>query len=29
MSIGRGEDLLHVTLHSVDRKSMFRTPKLH
>ncbi len=29
MSIGRGDDLLHVTLHSVDRKSMFRTPKLH
>ena len=29
MSIGRGDDLLHVTVHSVDRKSMFRAPKLH
>jgi S1-C subfamily serine protease len=29
MSIGRGEDLLHLTLHSVDRVSMLRPPKLH
>ncbi len=29
MSIGRGEDLLHVTLHSVDRASMLRAPRVH
>jgi S1-C subfamily serine protease len=29
MSIGREEELLHVTLHSVDRASMLRAPRLH
>jgi hypothetical protein len=29
MSIGREEELLHVTLHSIDRNSMMRSPRLH
>ncbi len=29
MSIGREEELLHVTLHSIDRASMMRGPRVH
>ena len=29
MSIGRQEELLHVTLHSIDRASMLRAPRVH
>jgi S1-C subfamily serine protease len=29
MSIGRDDDLLHVTIHSADRNSFLRAPRLH
>ncbi len=29
MSIGRDDDLLHVTIHSADRLSFLRAPRLH
>jgi S1-C subfamily serine protease len=29
MSIGRDDDLLHVTVHSADRTSFLRAPRLH
>jgi S1-C subfamily serine protease len=29
MTIGRDDDLLHVTLHSADRSSFQRAPRLH
>ena len=29
MSIGREEELLHVTLHSIDRATMLRAPRVH
>ena len=29
MTIGRDEDLLHVTVHSADRASFLRAPRLH
>lgn len=29
LSVGREQELLHLTLHSVDRASMLRAPRLH
>jgi hypothetical protein len=29
MSIGRDDELLHVTVHSADRASFLRAPRLH
>jgi hypothetical protein len=29
MSIGRDDELLHVTVHSADRASFLRSPRLH
>jgi S1-C subfamily serine protease len=29
MSVGRDEDLLHVTIHSADRTTFLRAPRLH
>ncbi len=29
LRIGRQEELLHVTLHSIDRASMLRAPRVH
>jgi hypothetical protein len=29
MSVGRDDDLLHVTVHSADRTSFLRAPRLH
>jgi hypothetical protein len=29
MSVGRDDDLLHVTVHSADRNAFLRAPRLH